>query len=117
MIKVTSNNEKLIDELNLVVKLFYSTQDIEELNIDFNINQYEQLSLDSGSLRSLKCFILEWFYGYINQSKSHMLLFCVLVCNLINVKLSSTAFDTLCLQSHNIQEIMSANITVKNKFS
>ena len=39
MIKVDANNEKLIDELNLVVKLFYSTQDIEELDIVFSINQ------------------------------------------------------------------------------
>lgn len=39
MIKVVSNNEKLIDELNLVVKLFYSPQDIDSLDVDFVINQ------------------------------------------------------------------------------
>ena len=39
MIKIISNNEKLIDELNLVVKLFYTIQDIEDLDIDFTVEQ------------------------------------------------------------------------------
>ena len=45
MIKINSTNEKLIDELTLVVKLFYTTQDIESLDIDFNVTQ-TQSSLD-----------------------------------------------------------------------
>lgn len=39
MIIVNSTNEKLIDELNLVVRLFYSIQDIDKYDIDFNIKQ------------------------------------------------------------------------------
>lgn len=39
MINVIVDNEKLLDELNLVVKLFYSTQDIEESDIDFVVHQ------------------------------------------------------------------------------
>lgn len=39
MIEVIVSNEKLLDELNLVVKLFYSTQDIEQKDITFTINQ------------------------------------------------------------------------------
>lgn len=39
MIKINVSNEKLIDELNLVLKLFYSPNDIENLNIEFNVMQ------------------------------------------------------------------------------
>lgn len=39
MIKISTNNDKLIDELTLILKLFYSEQDIENLDIDFQINQ------------------------------------------------------------------------------
>ena len=39
MINVIVDNEKLLDELNLVVKLFYTSQDIEEKNIDFVVKQ------------------------------------------------------------------------------
>ena len=39
MIKVEVNNEKLIDELNLVVKLFYSENEIEENDIVFTVSQ------------------------------------------------------------------------------
>lgn len=39
MIKIITDNEKLIDELNLVLKLFYTPQDIEDKNIEFKIVQ------------------------------------------------------------------------------
>ena len=33
MIKINVENEKLIDELNLVIKLFYTEEDINNLDI------------------------------------------------------------------------------------
>ncbi|MGN0961874.1 MAG: coproporphyrinogen dehydrogenase HemZ [Christensenellales bacterium] len=39
MITITTTNEKLNDELSLVLKLFYTSQDIEEKNIEFNVTQ------------------------------------------------------------------------------
>jgi len=45
MIKINVDNEKLIDELNLVVKLFYTEEDITNLDIEFNIKQ-ENIKLD-----------------------------------------------------------------------
>lgn len=39
MIKIITTNEKLIDELNLVLKLFYTAQDIENSDITFHVNQ------------------------------------------------------------------------------
>lgn len=39
MIKISTNNDKLIDELTLILKLFYSEEDIEYLDIDFQLNQ------------------------------------------------------------------------------
>ena len=39
MITINTNNEKLLDELNLVVKLFYTTEEIDEKDIEFNIEQ------------------------------------------------------------------------------
>ena len=39
MITINTNNEKLLDELNLVLKLFFTEQDIEEKDIQFNIEQ------------------------------------------------------------------------------
>lgn len=39
MIIVNSTNEKLIDELILIVKLFYSPKDIEDLDITFTVEQ------------------------------------------------------------------------------
>lgn len=39
MITINSSNEKLLDELNLVLKLFYKPQDIETLDISFTISQ------------------------------------------------------------------------------
>ena len=39
MIKIISDDEKLIDELNLVLKLFYKEEDFDALDIVFYINQ------------------------------------------------------------------------------
>jgi len=39
MIQIITNNEKLIDELNLVLKLFYSENEIEDNDYIFEINQ------------------------------------------------------------------------------
>lgn len=39
MITIKVNNEKLLDELHLVLKLFYSTQDIEDKDVEFSIEQ------------------------------------------------------------------------------
>lgn len=39
MITINTNNEKLIDELTLILKLFYKSEDIENLDIQFTINQ------------------------------------------------------------------------------
>ncbi len=42
MIKITANNEKLLEELRLVANLFYTPQDFEEKDIEFNIEQTVQ---------------------------------------------------------------------------
>lgn len=39
MITINTDNEKLLDELNLVVKLFYTQEEIEDKDIQFNIEQ------------------------------------------------------------------------------
>lgn len=39
MIKIETNNEKLIDELTLILKLFYSEEEIESNNIIFSLEQ------------------------------------------------------------------------------
>ena len=39
MIKIETNDEKLIDELNLVIKLFYSQEDFDALDITFFVQQ------------------------------------------------------------------------------
>ena len=39
MITINTNNEKLLDELNLVLKLFYTQDEIDQNNIEFNIEQ------------------------------------------------------------------------------
>ena len=39
MIKIITHNEKLLDELNLILKLFYSVEDIEEKDIEFVVEQ------------------------------------------------------------------------------
>jgi len=39
MIKINVNDDKLIDELNLVLKLFYSEDDLEKLDHSFFVSQ------------------------------------------------------------------------------
>ena len=39
MIKINVNNEKLLDELTLILKLFYSEHDIDNLDVQFNVEQ------------------------------------------------------------------------------
>ena len=45
MINIITENEKLIDELVLVAKLFYTEEEIESLDITFSIEQ-ETIDLD-----------------------------------------------------------------------
>ena len=39
MIKINVSDEKLLDELTLVLKLFFDSEEIENLNYEFNIEQ------------------------------------------------------------------------------
>ena len=54
MIKINCTDEKLVDELTLVLKLFYTEQDINNLDIDFFINQkIDNLDIDTEVYSSL----------------------------------------------------------------
>ena len=62
MISINVNNEKLLDELILELKLFYSQEEIENLNILFDINQ--EVKVDD-IYTKLKCSLLEFFLGIL----------------------------------------------------
>ena len=60
MITINTNNEKLLDELNLVVKLFYTTEEIDEKDIEFNIEQsVDGLDIYTNCTNSLSDTIIE----------------------------------------------------------
>lgn len=67
MIKINVEDEKLIDELNLVVKLFYTEEQISDLDIDFYVNQEVK---NKDIFTSVKCSILDQEFQKLGQIRN-----------------------------------------------